>query len=115
MPKPGQLPEQLLEILETKQSYPIGTLAYYGPDDHNCNRIIASIVNAPNARPQFRDWQEYDVCTDPQVAGEIGEFFRLNGVQDVIMTDGVIGCPHDEGIEFPDGEICPHCSFWHNT
>lgn len=113
MPKPGQLPQQLLEILETKEVYPVGTLAYYGPDDQSCSRIIASVVNAPNARPQFRDWLGDDVCVDPQVAAEIGEFFRLNRVSDVIMTEGVIGCPHDQGLDYPDGEKCPQCPFWH--
>jgi len=115
MPKPGILPDQLLEILETKDNYPIGTLAYYGPDDQNCNRIIASVVNAPNARPQFRDWQDYGVCTDPQVAAEIGEFFKLHGVSDVVMTEGVIGCQHDEGIDFPENDTCPRCPFWHQS
>ncbi len=115
MPRPGHLPEQLLEILQTKESYPIGTLAYYGPDDQNCTRIIASVVNAPNARPQFRDWQDDYVCSDSQVAGEIGEFFKLNGVRDVVMTNGIIGCPHDEGIDYPEDEICPQCSFWLNA
>ena len=113
MPKPGQLPQQLLEILETKEVYPVGTLAYYGPDDQSCSRIIASVVNAPNARPQFRDWLGDDVCVDPQVAAEIGEFFRLNGVCDVIMTEGIIGCLHDQGLDYPDGEKCPQCPFWH--
>ena len=113
MPKPGQLPDQLRGILETKEVYPIGTLAYYGPDDQTCTRISASVVNAPNARPQFRHWQEADVCVDPQVAAEIGEFFKLNGVQDVVMTESVIGCPHDEGVDYPEDGVCPHCPFWH--
>jgi len=114
MPKPGLLPNQLLEILETKGVYPIGTLAYYGPNNQICTRIIASVVNAPNAKPQFRYWQEPDVCTSPQVAAEIGEFFKLNSIQDVVMTEGVIGCPHDEGIDYPEDGICPDCLYWHN-
>ena len=114
MPKPGQLPRQLQEILDTKEVFPIGTLAYYGPDNHTCTKISASIVNAPNARPQFRYWQDDDVCVDPLVVAEIGEFFKLNGVQEVIMTEGVIGCPHDEGIDYPEDQACPECPFWHN-
>lgn len=112
MPKQGQLPHQLLEILETKEVYPVGTLAYYGPDDQNCTRIIGSVVNAPNAKPRFREWLDEDVCIDLQVAAEIGEFFRLNGVREVVMTDGVIGCPHDQGVDYPEDENCPLCPFW---
>jgi hypothetical protein len=114
MPKPGQLPQQILDILETKETYPLGTLAYYGPDDQTCTRIIASVINAPNARPQFREWWDMDVCDDPQVAAEIGSFFRLNGVLDVVMTEGLVGCPHEEGVDYAPGEACPECPFWHD-
>ena len=29
----------------------------------------------------------------------------------VVMTDRIIGCPHEEGIDY-EGATCPHCSFW---
>ena len=29
----------------------------------------------------------------------------------VVMTDGIIGCPHQEGIDY-QGEWCPVCEFW---
>lgn len=112
MPFTGQLPSQIWEILETKEVYPIGILAYYGPDDQTCTKIIASVINAPNARPHSRVWQAQGVCEDPLVAAEIGDFFRLSSVQDVVMTEGVVGCPHEEGIDFPQGEYCLECSFW---
>lgn len=107
-----QLPLQIEKVLETKEIYPIGTLAYYGPDDQTCTKIIASVINAPNARPQFRQWGDEDVSSDPQVALEIGNFFRLNGVQDVVMTEGVVGCPHEDGLDYALGEDCPQCPFW---
>jgi hypothetical protein len=25
---------------------------------------------------------------------------------------GLFGCPHEEGIDYPDGETCPQCPFW---
>jgi len=27
-------------------------------------------------------------------------------------TGGNIGCPHEEGLDFPEGEDCPFCPFW---
>jgi hypothetical protein len=27
-------------------------------------------------------------------------------------TDRNMGCPHEEGEDFPDGEDCPFCPFW---
>jgi hypothetical protein len=23
-----------------------------------------------------------------------------------------MGCPHEEEIDYPKGEACPHCPFW---
>jgi hypothetical protein len=28
------------------------------------------------------------------------------------MADRIIGCPHEEGIDYPEGEECPLCPFW---
>jgi hypothetical protein len=32
----------------------------------------------------------------------------------VAADNRIVGCPHDEGIDYPDGEKCPQCSFWAN-
>jgi len=52
------------------------------------------------------------VLGDPKVTEEIRKFFALHGVKSVIMTDGNLGCPHEEGIDFPRGRDCPFCPFW---
>ena len=31
------------------------------------------------------------------------------GVKSVAMSDGNMGCPHEEGKDFPEGEDCPFC------
>ena len=28
------------------------------------------------------------------------------------MTDRIIGCPHEEGIDYADGTVCPMCPYW---
>lgn len=56
--------------------------------------------------------EDRDLRTDPAIAGEILQFVRSHGVKSVAMTDGIIGCPHEEGIDYPDGEVCPQCPFW---
>jgi hypothetical protein len=33
-------------------------------------------------------------------------------VKEVVMTGGIVGCPHEEGIDYPLGEDCPHCPYW---
>jgi hypothetical protein len=28
------------------------------------------------------------------------------------MSREMLGCPHDEGIDYPEGEACPEYPFW---
>ena len=53
-----------------------------------------------------------DIRADPAIACEILEFMEKHGVLSVAMTDTIIGCPHQEGIDY-EGEWCPVCEFWH--
>jgi hypothetical protein len=27
-------------------------------------------------------------------------------------VDRIIGCPHEEGIDYPEGTSCPECLYW---
>ena len=40
------------------------------------------------------------------------DFFLQHGVRQVAMTEGNMGCPHEEGEDFPVGGDCPFCPFW---
>jgi hypothetical protein len=42
------------------------------------------------------------------------QFLESQGAKSVVMTDRIIGCPHEEGIDYPEGEPCPQCPFWAN-
>ena len=53
-----------------------------------------------------------DTRTDPAISLEILRFVQDHGVLSVAMTDRIIGCPHEEGIDYPNGEVCPQCPFW---
>lgn len=37
---------------------------------------------------------------------------EAHGVKSIVMADRIIGCPHEEGIDYPDGQVCPQCPFW---
>jgi hypothetical protein len=58
--------------------------------------------------------QDIDVRADPAINREIVEFIGQHQAKSVIVTDGIIGCPHEEGIDYPEGESCPECPFWAN-
>jgi len=52
-----------------------------------------------------------DIRADPAIAKEILDFIETHGTVSVAMTDQIIGCPHQEGIDY-EGEWCPVCEFW---
>ncbi|MBB5662469.1 hypothetical protein [Rhizobium leguminosarum] len=53
-----------------------------------------------------------DLRRDEAVIAEIVAFLRENDVKSVAAMDGIFGCPHEEGIDYPVGEAYPHCSYW---
>jgi hypothetical protein len=52
------------------------------------------------------------VRNDHDVNEEILKFIRSHEVKSVAMPDRIIGCPHDEGVDYPEGSTCPQCPFW---
>lgn len=92
--------------------YPIGTIALYGPDDKTTTKIAAAVIVSEDADPVLKRWVGTDVMTSPKVQKELREFFEQHGVQSVGMSEGNMGCPHEEGEDFPVGEDCPFCPFW---
>jgi hypothetical protein len=107
-----KLLKHLREVINEKEKFPFGVLAYFGPDDKQVTKVTAIIVPARDSAPIYKSFQTPALERDPQVVMEIGQFFLLHQVTDVVMADGIIGCPHEEGTDFPKGESCPFCPFW---
>jgi hypothetical protein len=95
-----------------RPEYPIGTVALYGPDDTTTTKIAAGVITSPTAEPIVRRWVATDVTTSPKVQREMKEFFAGHGVRSVAVSEGNMGCPHEEGEDFPEGTDCPFCPFW---
>jgi hypothetical protein len=53
---------------------------------------------------EMRDWHVLrgDIREDVSIAQEIVEFIKEHGALSVVMTDGIIGCPHRRKAGFPD-------------
>ena len=97
---------------EEPPQFPIGTVALYGPDDKSTTKIVAAVVVAEDAPPILERWVGTKLQGDQRVLREIEAFFKEHKVKSAVMTDGNLGCPHEEGEDFPDGEDCPFCPFW---
>ena len=91
--------------------YPVGAMAFYGPDDKTTTKIAAGVFKGPNSKAIIRRWVATDVMTNPKIQRQIKEFFKQYGVKSVSMSDGNMGCPHEEGKDFPVGEDCRFALF----
>lgn len=77
--------------------------------------MAVGIINSEGAKASaMQRWfrEEGDIRKDLAVSNEILQFIRAHGAQSTVVTDGIIGCPHEEGIDYPEGEVCPQCPFW---
>ena len=92
--------------------FPLGTVALYGPDDRVTTKIVVGVIRQEGAEPELQRWVGSDVTTNPRVQNELQGFFRQHGVRSVAMCQGNLGCPHEEGEDFPLGGDCPFCPFW---
>jgi hypothetical protein len=114
--KIGPQPEKWLrkKARQGMRGYPIGTIAFYGPDDRRASKVAVSVIRYDGAEPELRRWfsETGDVRTDPAILSEIAMHLRQNAVHSVAMMDRIFGCPHEEGIDYPMGESCPECRYW---
>ncbi len=97
------------------RGWPIATVAFYGPNQSQATKAAVAIVPSENAEVEdLRDWKvdHGDIRTDTGIAREILAFIEEHQVRSVAMTDRIIGCPHQQGIDY-EGEWCPACEFWH--
>ena len=71
------------------------------------------IIAYDGAEPEMRSWQleAGDVRRDPAITAEIVAHIEERGAVSVAMTDGIFGCPHQQGADY-EGEWCPVCEFW---
>ena len=96
------------------RGYPVATVALYGPDDTRATKLTVGIVPTEDAdASDLRRWfsEGADIRNDTGVAEEVLAFIDAAGARSVAMTDRIIGCPHEEGIDY-EGPTCPTCPFW---
>jgi hypothetical protein len=97
------------------RGYPVGTIAFYGPDDQRASKVAVAVIVGPDTEPvALRRWfaGSGEIRNEVAALEEIALFLRGNEVHSVTMVKEILGCPHEEGIDYPEGEACPDCPFW---
>jgi len=97
------------------RGFPIATIAFYGPTAELATKVVAAIVRDEGREPDpLERWfsEDTDIRTDLAVGAKVLAFLKEHAAKSVIVTDGLIGCPHEEGIDYPEGKSCSQCPYW---
>jgi hypothetical protein len=100
----------------SRPKYPIATISAYGPDKTRATKLAVGILrHAGQKDPNpMRSWSTDagDARNDPVIGAEVADWLRSQGIKDTVTYDRIVGCPHEEGIDYPLGRNCPRCPFW---
>jgi hypothetical protein len=97
------------------QGFPVATVTYYGPDDQHASKVAVGIILEEGGDvAALQRWcnDTSDIRRDAAVNEGIVGFLKQYGVKSVVSPNRILGCPHEEGTDYPDGEQCPTCSYW---
>jgi len=97
------------------RGYPIATVAFYGPTADLATKVVVAIVRDEGREPDpLERWfsEDSDVRSDLEVSTKVLAFLKEHAAKSVVVTDGLIGCPHEEGIDYAEGKSCPQCPYW---
>ena len=97
------------------RGYPVGTIAFYGPDDQRASKVAVGITNGEGQEvAELRRWfsETGDVRFDPVINRQMVEFIEAHAVQTVAGVERIIGCSHEEGVDYARGGVCPACPYW---
>ncbi|AQP98770.1 hypothetical protein B0W48_02530 [Pseudoalteromonas aliena] len=96
------------------KGFPIATIAFYGPNRDLASKAVCAIImhEGAAAEPMKKWFASTDLRKSELVMSEILNFIDANEAKSVSMIQEVIGCPHEEGIDYPVGCYCPECNYW---
>jgi hypothetical protein len=97
--------------------YPVASVAFYGPTGSVASKVVVGVTAAEGAEVHpLERWTspDQDVRRNAQVLKSVLSFIEANGVKTVLMPDRLLGCPHEEGTDYPEGQPCPRCPYWMN-
>lgn len=94
----------------------IATITFYGPDDATAVKAVVRIYHHLDRTPVIsRSFWGRDPRVDPQVRAAMAAFIQEHKAKQVLTAEGIAGCPHIEGVDYPAGEACPRCRFWRKS
>ena len=102
---------------QRKTGFPMATLAFYGKNDQfACKAVVGVYVRSEEEDPMLKKWfvNDGDIRSDENISRQIVDFLQEHKIERIATLDKIIGCPHEEGIDYPLEGVCPECPFWAN-
>ena len=99
------------------RGYPMASVAFYGPTDKLASKVVVGVTAVEGAEVEpLERWYspDQDARKNSEILKTVLYFLEAHGVKSVVMPDRLLGCPHEEGKDYPEGEPCPHCPYWRN-
>ncbi|MGC2625728.1 MAG: hypothetical protein WA269_02740 [Candidatus Udaeobacter sp.] len=96
------------------QGLPRATLAFYGPDNTRASKAVLGIFLHDDGEAIIHRYlsDDADARYKIDIQESILARLREHNVRSLIMMEEIFGCPHEEGVDYPEGEPCPQCPFW---
>ncbi|HEV2469557.1 MAG TPA: hypothetical protein VGS78_10205 [Candidatus Sulfotelmatobacter sp.] len=97
------------------RGYPVATLALYGPNDQFASKVVVAIFHSQSEKADVVEGfssKVSDVRFDEDIGNQVLALIESHAIKSLAMRDRIIGCPHEEGIDYPEGATCPECPFW---
>ncbi len=93
-----------------------GTIIFYGPTSSRATKVVVSIMEAAQSDEvkEMQKWlsETVDARRNKIIHKKIVALLRKHAVTSVATVDRILGCPHEEDIDYPSGEACPQCPYW---
>ena len=93
----------------------VGTVAFDGPDDQDdqlASKVVATVTFDDEVFLHKWFATNGDVRDDVDIMTDVVTFLEVGRCATTTVTPGVFGCPHEEGVDYPEGGVCPACPFW---
>ncbi len=93
----------------------IAVCSLYGPNDQLASKMAVAIFKEGSTDIlELQRWVsgKGDVRQDEKIQEQIAALLKKHNVRKVVSAGRIIGCPHEEGLDYREGEDCPLCPFW---
>ncbi len=110
----SQLKPFIKKSLKGFNGYPLATMAFYGPTNRMATKLVVGLSNHEGDDLELFKWfnETCDVRSHAKILDEVTKLLASKKIKSLVLKERIFGCPHEEGIDYPEKTPCPQCSYW---